>query len=274
MKNLMLPVALAAGLFTASSNGFAAVEYVKVCEAYGAGFNFVPGTDICLNPTTGDARQATSSGTWRSLLPYPEGKWVTTPDLECPGRLVKIGAFKSTDFTLNPWQRKQTLPVPLRVFPNEFISKVIMKGGFYDPRLVPVARHGVNSTDGLCLRSIDPRVLEAFGPNLINPPYGNGFLPIGCVANSRILGMPAAYSISATAAYPNIDTYFPTANPTPVASYLYGSAVVVTTDFGHTGPDALTYIFDNTGPTPVTKPLAGTLSVWACMEGGGFVLPE
>ena len=200
-----MSVMLVAGLLGVASNGYAQpfqpVEYVKICSMYGAAFHYIPGTDTCLNDITGDARQQTVGGTWRSLLPYPEGKWVTNPQQECaPGNLVKVGTFKSTDFTLNAWERKQTPPFSLHLKPGEFVSKVMMRGGFYDPRVPD--RHGVNGSQGLCLRSIDPNLKENVGSGLINPPYGNGMLPIGCVANSRIVNMPAAYSITATAAYP------------------------------------------------------------------------
>lgn len=29
------------------------VEYVKICSLYGAGYFYIPGTDTCLNPSTG-----------------------------------------------------------------------------------------------------------------------------------------------------------------------------------------------------------------------------
>ncbi len=35
-----------------------AVQYVKICSLYGAGYYYIPGTDICLNTETNDARQA------------------------------------------------------------------------------------------------------------------------------------------------------------------------------------------------------------------------
>lgn len=102
---------LGAGLL--ASTAHAAVEYVKVCSLYGAGFHYIPGTDTCLNTSTGDARVQTEGGTWRSLLPYPEGKWTTAPTLECGygARYVNVGTFSSTDFTPNAWSRKQTQPV-------------------------------------------------------------------------------------------------------------------------------------------------------------------
>ena len=52
-----------------------AVEYVRV-PLYGYGFHYVPGTDVCMNDYTGDTRTETAGGTWRSLMPYPQGRWV------------------------------------------------------------------------------------------------------------------------------------------------------------------------------------------------------
>jgi hypothetical protein len=188
---------------------------------------------------------------------------VTNPEQECAaGRLVRVGTFKSTDFTLNAWDRKQSPPFRLKLKLDELITKVIMSGGFYDPRIPN--RHGVNGTDGLCLRSIDPTLMEIGGSGPFNPPYGNGLLPIGCVANSRIVNMPAAYSITATAAYPDIDSGFLDAGQTLISGpYDYGRQLVVTTDLGAGGASLLTY-YD--AVTQLTEPMAGRLSVSVCVE--------
>ncbi|MFO1414176.1 MAG: porin [Burkholderiales bacterium] len=161
----------------------APVEYVKVCPVYGEGFHYIPGTDICINGQTGDARVATEGGTWRSRLPYPEGRWVATPAQDCTnGRLVNLGTFAATDFTPNPWNRLQTQSVGVRASAGEFVSRVIMSGGFYDPR--QPTRSGTNGRDGLCVRSTDPGVLEpTVGGGSESPPWGNGGLPVGCIAN-------------------------------------------------------------------------------------------
>ena len=246
------------------------VEYVKLCSLYGLGFFYIPGTDVCINPTTGDTREQTPGGTWRTRLPYADGKWVTDPDRECdPGRLVRVGSFRSTDFTVNAYCKLQTAPFRLRLEHGEFLTKIIMGGGFYDQR-IPY-RSGVNSSFtnqvvGLCVRSIDPDVIENYGDGPFNPPYGNGGLPLGCVANSRIVGMPASYSISAQGAYPQIDNGFTDNTQTAAAGpYVYGDQLVVTTDAGPGGAYLLTY------PDTINNihvPLAGTLSVSVCVEQG------
>jgi hypothetical protein len=48
-----------------SANRADAVEYVKVCNLYGAGFLYIPGTDTCLNVDTGDVRTVTERGVVR-----------------------------------------------------------------------------------------------------------------------------------------------------------------------------------------------------------------
>ena len=264
MKQPLMSLVVGFGLLAVASSGHAAVEYVRVCSLYGAGFHYIPGTDICLNDRTGDARQQTVGGTWRSLLPYPEGKWVTLPALECGlGRLVNVGTFTTNDFSLNAWDRKQTQPFPLSMKSGEFISKVMMYGGFSDPRIPN--RHGANGIDGFCVRSIDPTLMENQAAGPFNPPYGNGMLPIGCVANSRIVNMPAAYSITATAAYPSIDSFFQDANETVSGPYTYGTKLVVTTDMGPGGPMLLNYF---AAGAQMYKPMVGKLSVSVCVEQG------
>ena len=42
----------------------APVDYVRVCDAYGADYFYMPGTDICMNANTGTTKQATAGGTY------------------------------------------------------------------------------------------------------------------------------------------------------------------------------------------------------------------
>lgn len=262
-RHLKSIAACAALLLAPLASHAAPVEYVRVCSVFGAGFSYLPGTDICINASTGDTRVVTEGGVWRSILPYPEGEWVKTPQQQCTGRVETLGTFSASDFTTNAWNRKQTSPIPLALSRNEFISKVIMSGGFLDPRLPN--RHATNALDGLCVRSVDPTVMENTGGGVINPPFGNGMLPIGCVSNSRILGMPASYSINATSAYPSIDSfYFDGAQTTVSGPYTYGSKLVVTTDFGN-AIQQLNY-FDQR--TASLQPLAGNVTVSVCVQKG------
>jgi hypothetical protein len=45
------------------SNMTRPIEYVRVCSLYGAGFHFVPGTETCLQETTGITKRQTDDGT-------------------------------------------------------------------------------------------------------------------------------------------------------------------------------------------------------------------
>jgi len=63
MKKLLAALALCAGSLAVGGPADAApVEYVRVCDAYGAQYAYIPGTDTCLNMNTGETRQATESG--------------------------------------------------------------------------------------------------------------------------------------------------------------------------------------------------------------------
>jgi len=265
MNRITIPLASLVSVLALASTGYGQVQYVKICSLYGAGFNYITDTDVCLNQQNGDARTQTAGGIWRSVLPYKDGNWAPIPQQECAptASLVKIGDFKSTDFKPNTFERLETAGVSLALKPPQFITKIIMSGGFYDPRLA-AARSGKDlSKLALCVRSIDPNVVEQDRET----PYGNGSAPIGCVVNSRIVGMPAAYAVTAMGAYPQIDQYFPDAGQTNVAGpYIYGSKLVVTTDILTPGPDVLSY--DAGGPALL--PLAGTLSVSACVASGNL----
>ncbi len=48
-RRLRALLAVAALTFLTSAPGYAAVEYVKICSLYGAGFFYIPGTDTCVN---------------------------------------------------------------------------------------------------------------------------------------------------------------------------------------------------------------------------------
>ncbi|HUJ15327.1 MAG TPA: porin [Thermoanaerobaculia bacterium] len=258
----------------AASVSAAPVQYVRVCSSYGTGFLYLPGTDTCWNPATGDIREETIGGTWRSLWPYPEGTWDQAFERDCLGRIVHVGDFASTDFSLNAYNKKETAPFPLVLPQGQFITKVIMSGGFYDPRTP--SQGGSNSIFGLCLRGRDPTLYNpALPPSASNPDYGNGMLPIGCIANNRIVNMPRPYSVNATAAYPQTYSFFPTEDQTVIAGpFTYGRQLVVGTDItlysDSDGPLLLTY-HDSTNNTD--EPLAGTLSVWVCVGGTGFAKP-
>lgn len=132
MKQLLRSLFLITGLITFASSGYATpVEYVRICSLYGEGFYYVPGTDVCFNPTTGETRQQTEGGTWVSHIPANPGTWVPNPLMDCLlGRLVKVGTFTSSNFSVNSHGKYETTPSPLTIGTGEFIAKVMMNGGF------------------------------------------------------------------------------------------------------------------------------------------------
>jgi hypothetical protein len=79
--------------------------------------------------------------------------------------------------------------------------------------------------------------------------------------------MPAAYSVSAMGAYPQIDQYFTDGDvPSVAGPTVFGRQLVVTTDILTKLNDLSYNAGDNVNP--VLQPLAGTLSVWACVASG------
>jgi hypothetical protein len=47
----------------AAAASAAPVQYVKVCDQYGAQYYYSPGTDTCINANTGETRKQTEDGT-------------------------------------------------------------------------------------------------------------------------------------------------------------------------------------------------------------------
>lgn len=57
------------GLLVAGVSAAEPVEYVRICDAFGAGFHYVPGTDTCLRAENGDQRTQTELGLIRRDSP-------------------------------------------------------------------------------------------------------------------------------------------------------------------------------------------------------------
>ena len=55
---------LAVLTFLAGNAAADPVEYVRVCDAYGAGWYYIPGTETCLKPETGETKTDTEFGTY------------------------------------------------------------------------------------------------------------------------------------------------------------------------------------------------------------------
>ncbi|MFI5167834.1 MAG: porin [Thermoanaerobaculales bacterium] len=170
MSKVFWSLFLVVGLISIASNSHAAVEYVKVCSLYGADFYYIPGTDACLNTTTGEIRQATAVGTWYALSPNNSGLWVANLKDGCQGgRLLKVGTFTSSDFTANSHNKYETPLFPLNLKPGEFISNVILSGGF-----------DVTSRSTFCLSFYDAST--------------GLYSPIGCQNTAQLMNQPAAFS--------------------------------------------------------------------------------
>lgn len=260
MKKLFMSVILVVGLLGIASTAYAPVQYVKVCNGYGAAFQNIPGTDICLNNQTGQTRENTPGGVWGSLLPTNnQGHWVADPQQDCGGTLVYVGTFTPSDFTLNKSKKYQVAPFEFQLQQGEFISKVMMSGGFYDP-LQPLARSPQLSSDQFCLRVADP---SFYTIDLGGAPFYPTFCsldPLACVSNSQILGTHAAYSSTALGA-PVVHYNTDSKGNVIGLPMTCGSQLIVTTGMGTYNP---TEISDPSQPSPI--PAAGTLSVWACVE--------
>jgi hypothetical protein len=265
LKKLFAVAVCVVGFLGVTSTGKAEpVEYVRICSLYGAAFHYIPGTDVCLNDQTGETKEATVGGVWTSVAPTNNpGQWVNYPQIDClTGRLVQVGTFHPTDFTLNSFAKYQAPPAQFQLQSGEFISKVMMRGGFYDP-IQPLASNPSLSSGQFCLRVADPNFFTIDLGSSPNHPNFCGDAPLGCVSNSQILGTPEAYSFSVLGA--PVVHYNTDSNGKVIGQpKACGSQLVVTTGMGQFDP---TTTSDPSKPD-VPVPTGGTLSVWACVERG------
>ena len=72
MKNLIIIAGLIAlaGLLAPTQAQAQPVEYVRVCDQYGPGFFYVPGTEQCYRPNDGQIRYETENGTVITETPF------------------------------------------------------------------------------------------------------------------------------------------------------------------------------------------------------------
>jgi len=155
------------------------VEYVKVCEIYGAGYFYLPGTDICVDFATNDAREQTPDGTWEWIMPNNSRSWTPFPQTAClGGNLVKFADISSSNLTLNAHARYETTThYPLKLKPGQYISSVLYKGGFTG---VDFAGEG-----NFCM---------FYYYN--DPTYGAAYSPFGCIDTAPEASVPAALTFS------------------------------------------------------------------------------
>src|SRR5262249_40130354 len=152
------------------SSNASAVEYVKVCSLYGAGFFYLPGTDTCIDVATNDARQETPGGTWRWRSPNNPHSWSPTPADACQdGKLVKFGDVTSAGLTKDAYSRWETnTHYALTLGPRQYIASILYRGGLT----------GVLGQGNFCMYYNDP----------VN---GIVFPPLGCIDTSPQAGVPA-----------------------------------------------------------------------------------
>ncbi len=260
LNKLFLSTIFLAGSL-ASTGHAAPVEYVQICSLFGAGFHYIPGTAICLNDQTGQTREVTAGPLWISQLSTNnQGHWATVPQTECgTGRLVQVGTYRPTDFKPNASGKFQTAPTGFVILPGEYISRVIMTGGFNDP-IQPLAHSPGLSPNQFCLRVADPNffTIDQGGP-LTHPQFCTAS-PLGCVSNEQILGTPALFSFPVLGGLP---VHYNTDSNGRVFGFpsVCGSQFVVTTGMGNYDP---TNVTDPSSITPI--PAGGTITVWACIQ--------
>jgi hypothetical protein len=145
-----------------------AVEYVRVCDLFGPGFFYLPGTNTCVDVATNDASESTAGGTWQWRIPNNPVTWSPTPLLSCiGGQLVKFGDINSSGLILNSYSRYQTQrQYRLRLRPGQYISSILYQGGFT----------GVGGTGNFCMYYYDA-ANNAFS-----------FPPLGCIDTSPQAG--------------------------------------------------------------------------------------
>lgn len=148
------------------------VEYVRVCSIFGAEFFYLPGTDICLNVETNDARQETMGGVWRWRIPNNPRTWVPSPQGSCQGQLVWFGNINSAGLTQNSHGRFETNTRyhQLNLKRGQYISSVFYQGGFT----------GVGSLGNFCMYYY-----------YNDPIYGPTYTNFGCIDTAPQATVPA-----------------------------------------------------------------------------------
>lgn len=120
---------LGAALVPAGSHA-GAVEYVRICSTFGDEYYYLPGTDICVNPSTNDARAETPAGFWRWRIPGNPIQWIQAPRKICRGgRLIEFGTLDNSNIVLNAHNRLEAATMlPFSLDDREYVSSVIYRG--------------------------------------------------------------------------------------------------------------------------------------------------
>jgi hypothetical protein len=160
------------------STANAQVEYVRICEDYGPGFFFLPGTDVCFDVATDVAIEATDGGAWQWRVPNNPRTWAPAPQAACQnGQLVKFGDINSNGLVENAYSRYETKThYKLRLSPGQYIASVLYKGGFTGT-------------------GVDPGNFCMFY-YYNDPTNGPSYTPLGCIDTGAQAAVPATLAFS------------------------------------------------------------------------------
>jgi hypothetical protein len=183
MTVIALTIAATIILRPAATNA-QAVEYVKICSLYGAGYYFIPGTDVCFDAATNQAMEATGGGTWTWRIPNNPRTWVPAPQAACQGgQLVKFADITGSSLTENAYGRYETAHYPLRLAQGQYIASVLYKGGFTGT--------GDLEPGNFCI---------FYYYN--DPTNGPVYTPLGCIDTAAQATVPATLEFSPDAPVP------------------------------------------------------------------------
>jgi hypothetical protein len=70
MQRLLMGAVLISATFFPGYVQAQPVEYVRICDQYGAGFFYIPGTEQCYRPNDGQIRYETENGTVITETPF------------------------------------------------------------------------------------------------------------------------------------------------------------------------------------------------------------
>jgi Porin subfamily len=255
----------------------AAVEYVRICTLYGAGFYYLPGTDTCVNFATNDARVSTAGGVWRWRIPNSPRTLEPTPQDACEdGKLVKFGDITGADLTQNAYSRYETnTHLPLMLKKGQYIASVIYKGGLTTTESLVSQLPACPSSNTFVSDATDTACTQG------NAPAGGGgaLCEVACVSgaweftghNSGVLAGNFCMYYHYTDAQ-NLPVYFPIGCLDTAWQAASPSTSVFTPDL--LVPPATANQIDILGANgplwgiTTSAEVQGPLSVWLCLEKG------